>query len=120
MNARGADLIAFWREWPMGNGVYHDDSPFSMNDADVLCVVDDIGNPIAPVDPDVTYSFNYGVLGWQGDGPQPAAFDSDLVRVFRRWLKARTVATLVVEVPRDAAATARALIEAQGWKITHG
>lgn len=120
MRARGADLIAFWREWPPGKGVCQDDAPFAENDHGALCTVDAYGNPVVPIDPATTYALDYGALAWQGEGPQPPAFDADLVRVFRRWLKARTVTTLVIEVLNDDVASARHLIESRGWKITHG
>jgi hypothetical protein len=113
MKIKGQDLIDFFREWPPGDGVYYDDVPFSERDTDdVLCDEDE-----RPVKPAVTYEVNGGMLGWQGDGPEPADFDDDFERVLKRWVKSRTTATIILEVPKDEKNAAMTLLKERGWKV---
>lgn len=114
----GADIIAFFKEWPPGEDAYMEEAPFETTDTDDLLLVspDDESGP--KMDPAVKYLFGYGLIGWQGEGDPPAGWDDDMPRVFRKWLKARTVTTLIVEVPNDKAADLRASLLSQGFKVT--
>lgn len=118
MKANGADLIRFWKEWPPGPGVYHDDSPFVENDTGHLCTVDEDGSAAAVLDPHQKYAFDYGVLGWQGAGPKPGDFNDDLPAVFRRWLRAQSHTSVTVLVPNEEAQAFKASCVQRGWRVT--
>lgn len=116
---RGSDLIAFWAEWPVGDDVYIEECPFDMGADGVLYLADDRGNPTTvPVEPDQEYPFDYGCFGWQGHGPEPKGFNDDFRAVFRKWVKARSLATVTVDVPKDKLDDFKALMAERGWKVT--
>jgi hypothetical protein len=119
MKARGSDLIEFFKSWPPGDDVYHDETPFSEDGEGVLRLVDDVGNPDGDVvEPGQKYDFDYGCLGWQGKTAEPAGFDDDFPRVFRKWVKARTTSSFGVDVPKDQVDAFKALMKERGWKVT--
>lgn len=120
MKVLGADLIEFFKTWPLGKDVYHDESPFAMDAQGVLRLTDDVGNPDGDaVEPDKKYNFDYGTLGWQGllTNP-PTSFSDDFAAVFRKWVKARTTASFGVAIPKDQVDAFKALMKERGWKIT--
>lgn len=117
MKVKGSDLIQFFREWPPGDCVYHEDLPFGQDEKGVLYETAEDGYSLGvPVVPDRKYTVESGFLGWQGERAEPAGFDSDFVRVFKKWLKARTTEMVVVEAPKADAEKLRALLKAHGWK----
>lgn len=117
MKVRGQDLIDFFAAWPPGPDAYHEDSGFGENEDGALCLTDDGITLGERIQPDLTYTVHAGYLGWQGSGPAPADFDEDFERVIKRWIKARTVTALVIEVPKAEVEAARALCKERGWKV---
>lgn len=70
------------------------------------------------VDPHQTYAFDYGFLGWQGDGPKPAKFNDDLPAVFRKWLRAQSYTSVTVMVPNEEVQAFKAACVQRGWRVT--
>ena len=117
MKVKGADLIRFWKEWPPGVDVYYEDCPYSENDGGVLCEVLDDFECGSPVDPEGAYILDCGFLGWQGKGDAPPDFEDDLVRVFRKWLRAQTHKALTALVPKEDVDVFKALCKERNWKV---
>lgn len=114
MKVLGADLIAFWQEWPGGDDIYLEQGPIFTDEAGVLRYgyeEDDEGQQ--PILPGEKYDIE-GVRGWQGKTPRPFDFDPDLARCIQRWRKARTTTTVVVEVPKARAEEVRAVLRGLG------
>jgi hypothetical protein len=94
MKALGAEILAFWREWPPGDVGYYDDGIDIVDDADNDALI-----------PEEKYDLDdFGNIVWQGkdEPPLDKPWDGhDAVSFglwFKRWKKARTHATFVVEV----------------------
>lgn len=119
MKFLGADVYAFYHEWPPGTNWYHDDSD--------LEIEDERGAPLL----DLSAKYDGDELGsicWQGPDPGIVKIGSVTLKggrgilyefdpVLSAWLKARQVATLVVEVPHDQVESFTALAATNGWKV---
>ncbi len=124
MKIKGADIIAFFQEWPPGTDVCYDSCTFTEGEVPegstvaTLHLSDEYGSPGAIVDPTAKYDLEFGTLDWQGKGPVPAGFNSDFVAVVRKWLKARTVTSLSVTVPNEAVEAFKEYCASQKWKVS--
>jgi len=117
MKAKGADIIAFFNDWPMGPNVYMEETPFSYAENGVLCVTADGWTPGAAVDPAETYDFDCGMLGWQGDEDCPAGFNDDMVKAFQKWKRDRDYVVLTVQVPKAEESAFLEVMKAKKWKV---
>ncbi len=122
MKIKGADIIRFMAEWPVPEGVYIEEAPFSEEgDPPVLrwvdgCCIDEYD--MAPaVDPAATYDMKWGSFGWQGSAPPPSGFEWDIRRHLHKWMRAQTVTSFAVTVPNEDADAFRALCLERGWVI---
>lgn len=121
MKAKGADIIAFYQEWPMGDSWYHEDALIEMAE----------NGDVTNVNPSEKYDVNE-MLGYLSpsdtDDVEPIQIgtsrikvneDGDIVPIFRAWMKHRAVATFVVEVPRgEETEKFLAIIASHGWKVS--
>lgn len=110
MKATGAEITAFWLEWPPGVDWYVDDG--------TLEVLDEHDQPL--LDPAQKYAVeDIGVLCWQGLGPAPKGAEDGVAikTAFAKWRKARTHQTMVVAVPNVDADEFKALCKQRGWGI---
>lgn len=119
MKVLGQHLIDFYRAWPPGPDVYHEDTGFCEAGDGTLCEEGEDWACGPAVDPARKYEVAGG-LGWQGECPPPPGFDYDFARVLHRWIRARATAVLVFEVPREEADAAKALARERGWKVSDG
>jgi hypothetical protein len=121
--ARGSEIIAFFREWPVGDDFYREDG-FLEEASD---------GSIVGLDPsEECHVFEaIGVLIWQGDGPCPSSVEINGVRipidvedgwsgpdpeaVFRAWRGDRRRYLVMVE-PRDVAEFESMCAE-KGWTL---
>lgn len=114
----GADLIAYWRAWPLGDDYYLDESPLGENDAGVL-VLDEEDGGGSPIEPDKKYHIN-GLLVWQGKGPPPVGRgELSLASELKKWLKLRRESSKVitVDVPLAQLEEIVKLLEGRGLKV---
>lgn len=114
----GADLIAYWRQWPLGNDYYLDELPLGENDAGVL-VLDEEDGGGAPIEPDKQYQID-GLLVWQGKGPPPAGRrEIPLSRELKKWLKSKYESSRVitVDVPIERLDEIVNLLQDRGLKV---
>ncbi len=127
MKFLGADIYAFYHEWPMGECWYHDC-------ADLLIEKGD-GSPAL----DLGKKYSDGELGlicWQSPPASTGASGNvqigsltlqggsgttyDFSRVLSAWLKARAEATIVLSVLKDQLEEVKALAAARKWKVISG
>lgn len=118
LRIKGADLIAWWKEWPPGEDYYVEDFPFVGGEQGGVYEEVDCA-PASPVDPAKTYTIDGGILIWQGKGDPPGDVHSyDVEPAIRRWLKARTSRTFAVEVGLSDVEAFRAVCAERGWKVS--
>lgn len=103
-------LGAVWKEFynaPWGEDAYHDDSHIQINGQDINDADLDLGKDVKDTDEvTVHYGALFGVPG-----------HDDLAEFLAAWLKKRTTATLVVEVPLDGREALVAAIRAAGGRV---
>lgn len=114
----GADLIAYWRAWPLGDDYYLDESPLGETDAGVLALDEEDGLG-SPIEPHKKYSIN-GLLVWQGRGSPPQGRrELSLASELKKWLKLRRESSKVitVDVPLAQLEEIVKLLEGRGLKV---
>lgn len=120
----GSDICAFYREWPPGECWYHDEAELEFEDAKGASLLD----PSAKYD-----GTELGLICWQGpvngcQDPGPVKIGSvtlrgergamyDFDQVLRAWLKARSVITVSVEIPRDQLESFELVAATNKWKV---
>ena len=116
MKALGAEILAFWHEWPPGDDWCYDDY-------EGTALSDDEGEDV--LDPMERYDLrDFAVITWQGQGGPPSTAPMrgedyvEFQRWFSFWRKARTVVNFGVEVPKEQADAFAALMAEHGWKTT--
>jgi len=116
MKAKGIDLINFWNAWPPGPDWCVEDCCVVDREDGVLCLTDNVGNPSEPVQPDEKYEV-FGWLAWQGKGDAPSKINPDFANILRKWKKAKTTTTLIVDVPNEKVEEAMRYLASIGGKI---
>ena len=74
MNATGAEIIAFYKAWPIGGDFYHDDGIVYVDEGDQICGID------SSKEYDVDEAIGY--LVWQGQGKVPPKVVVNKVDIF--------------------------------------
>ena len=117
MKASGAEILAFWHEWPPG-----DDWCYAEEDSEVAIYDDD--REATLLDPAVKYDLgDFAVITWQGRGRPPSAAPmqgQDYVEFqcwFSFWKRARTVVSVDVEVPKEQIEEFMVLMREKAWKV---
>lgn len=130
MKATGAEIWAFYQEWPPGDSWYHDDY--------VEPIVDDGKGETCVLDLAKKYTVeDFGVMVWQGGvGKKPEADErAAALRIgsysesgpsasahipfewwFKRWKKSETSAQVVLVCPNEKIEALRAFCAEQGIK----
>ncbi len=118
MNATGAEILAFYSAWPMGDGWYHEHG-----------FIDDEDDHDIETGEEYDLDDAIGVVQWQGAGPAPKTvqiqgievrvhpFDDilDLEAAFKAW---RSDAVLMsARVPKDQVEAFRALCAERDWEV---
>jgi hypothetical protein len=121
MKFKGTEIKKFWDDLP--KGVLHEEGPFEPGADGRLHWVANLQmgadwNDGPAIEDDLIYDVTYGSLYWDGNGPEPKDFTTDLVLAMKRWKKAQTMVTLVVTVPKDQEEEARALFREHKWKVS--
>jgi hypothetical protein len=126
MKATGAEIWAFYQEWPPGEDWYHDDyaTPITDDETSETCVLD------------LTKKYevsDFGNMVWQGSGEVPrdiaeaARRYGDLKGMatwipfewwFRRWKKTKTSSILIVDCPSDKLEELSTFLKRHGIKAT--
>ena len=123
MKVLGAELQAFYMEWPMGDAWFHDEGSFDSDESGAL-----IG-----VDPAKKYDLEdaIGIVLWQGKGDRlshieirgkrvavdQASFHAslDLPQAFRAWKSTTTTFIVTLEAAHEAAL--REFVAGLGGKV---
>lgn len=106
--ALGADILAFYAAWPMGDDWCHESGEVEIVDPDT-------GDPA--LDPGNRYDlWDLGEIWWQGDARHaPERMVKEFASEFRKWLKARDTETIVLTVPKARAEDIRSFCREKGW-----
>lgn len=124
MKVLGADLLAFYQEWPMGDDWYHDDGDYE----------GDTEGHLVGVDPAGKYDLEMaiGAILWQGSSAVPSFievngkrvpvkqwsdydYEVSLPALFRAWKSTRV--SLVVTLEGEHEAALREFVAGLGGKV---
>jgi hypothetical protein len=115
--ALGADILAFYEAWPMGDDWCHE------QDDGETAITDDLGLPA--IDPAAEYDLRkIGPICWQGRDPfgcgallrgQEVGRTLSFASEFRKWQAQQTHVSLVLRVPKEQEAEALEIAKARGW-----
>ena len=124
----GADLIDFWREWPLDENWYADCGSVEDTPDGVALEDPETGLRVA-VDPKSKYDLDViGCITWQGgECPGQVMVCGKTIRtdsktlstesVFRAWKRAQTHKTMTVEIPIAAEQELREAVRDLGGRI---
>jgi hypothetical protein len=103
---------AVWKPAGSKDGAYFDDVTIYVNDADW----DAGGKDYEDIPDDATVSFSGG--SWYPDQDTAAQYESrNFETVFKKWRKAQTHTTIIVEVALDNIEAMKAAVAAAGGKV---
>lgn len=107
--ATGAELQAFYEEWPPGDDWYNDDTNIETHSETGDWILD----PLTKYDLD-----DFGTINWQGDRHKDR--DERCINFgswFTKWKKQRNTSTVVVTVSNDDLADLLAICKERKWKV---